>query len=222
VLTFARRELSRERRQSEMEEYRLTHDPYNLVITGVGGQGNVMASKVVANILVAQGLQVTIGETFGATQRGGSVMSHLRVSHGSVWSTLIPKGRAHVIIGLEPIEALRVLEPYGNPEVLVIANTRPVHPIGVLCGDQDYPEPGQIDAWLNRFSRRHWFLPATDEAVKLGAPILANIILIGALAGTRVLPIEREEFSRAIDATMPRSRVAMNVHAFDLGWRMVT
>jgi indolepyruvate ferredoxin oxidoreductase, beta subunit len=205
-----------------MEEYRLTHDPYNLVITGVGGQGNVMASKVVANILVSRGLQVTIGETFGATQRGGSVMSHLRVSQGGVWSTLIPKGRAHMIIGLEPIETLRMLEPYGNPEVLVIANTRPVHPIGVLCGDQDYPEPDQIDAWLKRFSRRHWLLPATDEAMKMGSPILANIILIGALAGTKVLPISREEFSRTITATMPQNKVSMNIEAFDLGWQMVS
>ena len=204
-----------------MEEYSLTHDPYNLIITGVGGQGNVMASKVVANILVGRGLQVTIGETFGATQRGGSVMSHLRVSGAGVWSTLIPKGRAHMIIGLEPIETLRMLEPYGNPEVMVIANTRPVHPIGVLCGDHDYPEPDQIDAWLKRFSRRHWLVPATDEAVKLGSPILANIVLIGALAGTGVLPIEREEFARSIAATMPQSKVAMNLDAFDLGWQMV-
>jgi indolepyruvate ferredoxin oxidoreductase, beta subunit len=204
-----------------MEKFRLSNDPYNLIITGVGGQGNVMASKVVASILVSHGLQVTIGETFGATQRGGSVMSHLRVSQAGVWSTLMPKGSAHMIIGLEPIETLRMLEPYGNPEVIVIANTRPVHPIGVLCGDQDYPEPGQIEAWLKRFTRRHWLLPATDEAVKLGAPILANIILIGALAGTGALPIEREGFSRAIGATMPQSRIAMNLEAFDLGWQMV-
>jgi indolepyruvate ferredoxin oxidoreductase, beta subunit len=204
-----------------MEKFRLSYDPYNLIITGVGGQGNVMASKVVASILVSHGLQVTIGETFGATQRGGSVMSHLRVSQGGVWSTLMPKGSANMIIGLEPIETLRMLEPYGNPEVIVIANTRPVHPIGVLCGDQDYPQPDQIEAWLKRFTRRHWLLPATDEAVKLGAPILANIILIGALAGTGVLPIEREGFSRAIGATMPQSRIAMNLEAFDLGWQMV-
>lgn len=60
--------------------HKLTHDPYNLIITGVGGQGNVLASKLLAGILVNRGLQVTIGETFGASQRGGSVMSHLRIS----------------------------------------------------------------------------------------------------------------------------------------------
>jgi indolepyruvate ferredoxin oxidoreductase beta subunit len=205
-----------------MEEDRLTHDPYNVVITGVGGQGNVLASKVLANILVAQGMSVTIGETFGASQRGGAVMSHLRISEAGVWSPLIPKSQAHMIVALEPLEALRMLEPYGNPEVLVIANTRPVHPIGVLCGDQDYPAPDQIETWLGQFSRRHWLLPATDEAMNMGSPILANIILIGALAGTRVLPMTREEFAGTIAATMPQSKVNMNMEAFDLGWQMVS
>lgn len=203
-----------------MSEDRLTHDPYNLIITGVGGQGNVLASKVLANILVSRGLSVTIGETFGASQRGGSVMSHLRISRAGSWSPLIPKGQAHMIIALEPIEALRVLAPFGNPEVIVIANNRPIHPIGVICGDQEYPSLDQIDTWLKKFSRRHWLLPATDEAVKLDSPILANIILIGALAGTKVLPVGREEFFQQISTTMPRDKAEMNLRAFDLGWQM--
>ena len=202
--------------------HKLTHDPYNLIITGVGGQGNVLASKLLAGILVNGGLQVTIGETFGASQRGGSVMSHLRVSPSGAWSPLIPRGRAHMIIALEPIEGLRVLAAYGNPEAFVITNTRPVHPIGVICGDQDYPEPDRISAWLKEFTRRHWLLPATDEAVKLGSPILANIILIGALAGTGVLPVEREGFFNAIAATMAPYKVAANLRAFDLGRQMVS
>jgi indolepyruvate ferredoxin oxidoreductase beta subunit len=205
-----------------MADYKLTHDPYNLIITGVGGQGNVLASKVLASILVKRGLNVTIGETFGATQRGGSVMSHLRISDTGNWSPLIPRGRAHMIIGLEPIEALRVLAPYGNHEVLVITNNRPVHPVGVICGDQEYPALDRIDAWLTEFSSHHWLLPATDEAVKLGSAILSNIILIGALAGTRVLPLEREEFSEVIGTFMPQNRVDLNMQSFDLGWQMVS
>jgi indolepyruvate ferredoxin oxidoreductase beta subunit len=202
--------------------HKLTHDPYNVIITGVGGQGNVLASKLLAGILVNRGLRVTIGETFGASQRGGSVMSHLRVSPSGAWSPLIPRGCAHMIIALEPIEGLRVLAAYGNPEVLVITNTRPVHPIGVICGDQDYPGPERISAWLKEFTRRHWLLPATDEAVKLGSPILANILLIGALAGTGVLPVEREDFFDAIAATMAPDKVDANLRAFDLGRQMVS
>ncbi len=210
------------RRPPELEKTKGTPEPYNLIITGVGGQGNVLASKVLANILVNRGLNVTIGETFGASQRGGSVMSHLRISQDRAWSPLIPAGRGHLIIGLEPIEALRVLAPYGNPGIMVIANARPVQPIGVICGDQDYPAMDQIETWLKKFSRRYWLLPATEEAMKLGSPILANIILIGALAGTGVLSMERREFAEAIAAIMPENKLDINLKAYDLGCEMVT
>ena len=126
-----------------------------------------------------------------------------------------------MVVALEPLEALRTLEPYGNPDVLVIANTRPVHPIGVICGDQDYPSIEQVDSWLTEFSGRHWLLPATDEAVKMGVPILANIIIIGALAGTKVLPIDRDRFSEVVAGMMPQPKANMNLEAFDLGSHMV-
>ncbi len=203
-----------------MEEHKLTHDPYNVVIAGVGGQGNVLASKILANVLVHEGLDVTIGETFGATQRGGSVMSHLRISRTGSWSPLMPRGRADVIVSLEPIEAMRVLAQYGNPDVMVISNNRPVHPVGVICGEDEYPSPEQIEAWLGKFSRRHWLLPATDEATKLGSAILANIILIGALAATGVLPLPREAFAGVIASTMP-GKEEMNLKAFDVGRLMI-
>ncbi len=204
-----------------MEEHKLAHDPYNLVIAGVGGQGNVLASKVVADMLVRRGLNVTIGETFGATQRGGSVMSHLRISRDGPWSPLMPKGRADAIVGLEPIETLRVLAQYGNPHVMVIANSRPVHPIGVICGDNEYPSAGEIEAWLGAFSRRHWVLSATDAATGLGSAILANIILIGALAATGALPLDREAFTDAIASKMQPDKAETNLRAFDLGRQMI-
>ena len=109
-----------------MENARLKNDPYNLIITGVGGQGNVLASRMVGDMLSQLGLYVTIGETFGASQRGGSVMSHLRISAASTFSPQIPKGKAHMIVALEPTEAIRVLLDYGNPEVGVLSNTRPI------------------------------------------------------------------------------------------------
>lgn len=204
-----------------MENITLRQDPYNLIITGVGGQGNVLASKILGNMLVKRGLKITIGETFGASQRGGSVMSHLRISGTSAWSPQIPKGWAHCVIALEPIEALRTLSAYGNPDTRVIVNDRPIHPVGVICGDQQYPEVQKIRQWLEKFNRYHWILPATDEAVKLGLPILGNIILIGALAGLEVLPVERKDFTGAIATVMPADRVALNLDAFDLGRKMV-
>ena len=110
-----------------MQQVSLAYDPYNVIITGVGGQGNVMASRILGNMLSRKGLSVTIGETFGASQRGGSVMSHLRISTGSSWSPQIPKGQGHLVISLEPTEALRVLVNYGNPNIRVLCNTRSIH-----------------------------------------------------------------------------------------------
>ncbi len=94
---------------------RIPSETKNVILTGVGGQGNVMASRVLAGMLVDAGYIVTIGETFGMSQRGGSVMSHLRISPEWVRSPQIPRGGADVIIALEPLEALRVLTVYGNP-----------------------------------------------------------------------------------------------------------
>ena len=93
----------------------LAKDPYNIIITGVGGQGNVLASRVLGGMLAAKGYMVTIGETFGASQRGGSVMSHVRVSSKAVSSPQIPRGIADIIVSLEPAEAVRVMADYGNP-----------------------------------------------------------------------------------------------------------
>ena len=205
-----------------MEKITLPQDPYNVIITGVGGQGNVLASKVLGNILVRKGLDVTVGETFGATQRGGSVMSHLRISAATSWSPQIPRGMAHIIVALEPIEALRVLSVYGNPETLVISNDRPVHPVGVICGEVDYPEQVDLRRWLTTFSRALYIIPATDEAVKLGAPILGNIILLGALAGIHALPFDRTDFSEVMSSMMSAGKMGANLKAFDLGIQMVS
>jgi indolepyruvate ferredoxin oxidoreductase, beta subunit len=196
---------------------RLTKDPYNIVITGVGGQGNVMASRVLANMLVRRGYRVTIGETFGMSQRGGSVMSHIRVSQTTVWSPQIPKGRADLIVAIEPLEAIRVLFDYGNPAVKVLVNLRPIYPVGVITGESDYPAEEQIREALGALSERARFLDATAEAITLGNPILGNIIMIGAVAGLGELPIDRELFATVVREGMPAARVEANIRAFAIG-----
>lgn len=195
----------------------LVADPINLIITGVGGQGNVLASKLIGSVLADRGYYVTIGETFGASQRGGSVMSHLRVSAASVHSPLIPKGRAHIVVALEPTEALRVLQDYGNPGVKVITNTRAVHSVGVIGGDRNYPSGAELRGWMEKLTAACWFIEATEEALRLGNPILGNVILVGALAGLGDVPIDREGFSRVIARTLPPDKTAVNLAAFDKG-----
>jgi indolepyruvate ferredoxin oxidoreductase beta subunit len=199
----------------------ISPDPYNLIITGVGGQGNVLASRIVGDMLSRRGLQVTIGETFGASQRGGSVMSHLRVSSLSSYSPQIPRGKAHMIVALEPTEAIRVLRDYGNPDVKILCNTRPIRSIGVICGEQTYPDMEDIKKWVGELSQAAWFIDATDEAVKLGNPILGNIICVGALAATGVLPLDRTLFETVLSNRMPAYKAALNLSAYDLGQAMM-
>lgn len=198
----------------------LKFDPYNLIITGVGGQGNVTASRLVGNMLSLLGYKITIGETFGASQRGGSVKSDVRISSTTTCSPQIPKGMAHMIVAMEPAEAVRVLGDVGNPEVEVICNMRPIHSVNVICGDNEYPTPEQHQQWITDLSRRAWFVNSTEEAVKLGSPIFSNIILIGALAGTGDLPLERDLFQAVIAQRLPADKVEKNLVAFDIGRAM--
>ena len=204
-----------------MTAHRLTADPYNLVITGVGGQGNVLASRVLGNMLSRKGYIVTIGETFGASQRGGSVMSHLRVSGKDTFSPQIPRGGAHVVVSLEPTETLRVLAGYGNPDVFTLCNTRPVHSIAVISGEHAYPEEEQLKEWVRELSGRAWFLDATEAAMSMGNAVLANIMMIGALGETGVLPIDADLFAAVIATMMPPEKTKANRQAYDCGAKML-
>jgi indolepyruvate ferredoxin oxidoreductase, beta subunit len=199
----------------------LKKDPMNVIITGVGGQGNVLASRVLAGMLVDAGYYITIGETFGMSQRGGSVMSHLRISQQKIWSPQIPQGKADIIVALEPVEALRVAVKYGNPEVVVLTNSRVVYPIGVITGESDYPSEVEIQNFLKRIAAQSWLVDATTEAVKLGNPVLSNIIMIGALAATNLLPIDRQVFEKEITKNMPQAKQKINLAAFDTGNKMI-
>jgi indolepyruvate ferredoxin oxidoreductase beta subunit len=168
-------------------------------------------------MLVRKGFKVTIGETFGMSQRGGSVMSHIRVSSISVWSPQIPKGGADLIVAIEPIEAIRVLAGYGNRSVKAVVNLRSIYPISVITGEEEYPSTETIRATITALAAEARFLAATEEAIRLGNPILGNIVMIGAVAGLGVLPIDRGLFERVIRDGMPAARVEDNIRAFAIG-----
>lgn len=197
-----------------MSEKTLTKDPLNLIITGVGGQGNVRVSLLIGNALVRQGYFVTIGETYGASQRGGPVMSHLRISKETQCSPFILDGRADIVLGLEPVETLRMLGQFGNPGVVTIVNPRPIYSIDVTGGEAEYPELDRLVETIKELSARTWVINATEEAQKLGDPILANTILIGALVGSGVLPLDeaslepvlRDDFPKGFETNMAALR----------------
>ena len=192
-------------------------DPLNVIVTGVGGQGNVLVSQFMGRALVRAGYHVTIGETYGASQRGGAVMSHLRISRQAQYGPLIPAGQANVILGLEPVETLRVLAQYGNPAVTVITNSRPVYPLAVAIGAAHYPTVDEIMTVLEELSSSAWLINATDIAVELGAPILANVVMVGALVGAGLLPLGPEEIELEFQESIPGDRLELNLKAFRRG-----
>ena len=199
----------------------LSKDPFNVIIGGVGGQGNVLASQILGEMLVSQGYVITIGETYGASQRGGAVMSHLRISTKDQFSPLIPEGQCDLLVSLEPVEGLRILDTYGNPRVMTLLNTRPIHPIDVISGDAIYPEVSKVISKIKELSRRVWTLNATEIALEMGDPIFSNIVMLGALCAIGVLPINRQGFESIIRDLLPSRSLEENLEAFDKGREVV-
>ena len=195
--------------------------PYNLIITGVGGQGNVLASQIIGTAAVDRGFKVTIGETFGLSQRGGPVMSHIRLSRERNYGPLIPPNMAHFIIGLEPLETIRILLDYGNSETTFIVNSRPIYPLNVIAGDVEYPDPERIRSILAEAGGKLYWLDATQMAVELGDPILLNMIMLGALCGLSNFPFEIQDLKGALKQIFPASKLEINYRALDMGVRRV-
>ena len=196
---------------------RLQKDPLNIIICGIGGQGNIRMSRMIGKILNGKGYYVNIGETFGAAQRGGAVFSSMRVSKKRNYGPLIPEGQAHLILSLEPLEALRILGKYGNPEVACIVNSQPVWPVGVLAGDLEYPDLDQLKDATRKLSRNFWAVDATRLAMALGAPIVANIIMLGLLAESNIIPVDIQDVQEEIRNSFPASVVDLNLRALDAG-----
>ncbi len=148
-------------------------------------------------------------------------MSHIRISSQKQLGPLIPRGKADIIIGLEPVEALRVLTAYGNPQTVVIANTRPIYPVGVTSGDEKYPESGEIQDALKDLSRKCYSVPATEKAMEMGPPILGNMIMIGALLELNLLPLSAAEFRKTLAKNFSAKRLETNLQALEEGKRIV-
>ncbi len=202
-----------------MKPKRLSKDPLNLIITGVGGQGNVMISLIVGKALVRAGYFVTIGETYGASQRGGPVMSHIRISEHTQYSPFIPDGCADVILGMEPVETLRMLSRYGNPNVVTIINPRPIYSIDVTGGQASYPDLDELMSVVRKLSAKVWVINATEEAQKMGSAMFANSFLIGALVASQILPLKRESVEAVLRETFSRE-IDANILAFNKGMEL--
>ena len=191
----------------------LRKEPLNLIIAGVGGQGNVLLSAFIGTSLLNEGFVVSVADTFGVSQRGGSVASHIKISKKALYSSVTLEGKADVILGMEPVETLRALAEFGNPQVVVIVNPRPVYP----SGGMPYPDLDELKELIIKFSSQTRFVRATEEALKIGDPLYANIILLGSLVGADLLPISRETMIPILEERFPGSLFDSNIKAFNRG-----
>ena len=200
----------------------LKFDPLNIVICGIGGQGNVLASEVVGSAMTDRGYHVAVGETYGASQRGGSVMSHVRVSEDQELSVLIPSGEAHIIIGFEPLETLRMARKYAGPDTMIVYDPRPVYPLGVLQGIQTYPSMEDITEEIRSLSAAAYAVPAADIAMEVGDSRSANIALLGAFAQLPDSPLSWEDLEKILTQRFRGAVLELNRQAFAMGCEAVS
>lgn len=190
-------------------------DVKRLIMVAVGGQGNLLASKVLGEAALICKVPVKMSEVHGMAQRGGVVESAL--VFGDAQSTIISDGEADLLLGFEPSETLRAMNRC-NSSSTVITNLDPVPPFTVAIGRGVYPDMGTIKALIRERAARLIAFDAMALAKEAGSPMTMNIVLVGALIQTCALPLTRESVERAIETRTKKAFVDMNLAAFDLGF----
>lgn len=186
----------------------------NILLAGVGGQGTVLASKLIAYAAMDQGKTVKTAETIGMAQRGGSVVSHVRIGEG-VFSPLIAQGTADVIIGFEPGEAVRML-PYLKRGGVLITSKTAVMPVTAALAGGGYTGEEMLD-YLKKQVPELILVDTEQICAQCHSVKVLNVALLGAAAGAGVLDFGVEELTAAIKTRLPKTYHKMNLTALTLG-----
>jgi len=187
-----------------------------LIIVAVGGQGNLLASKVLGEAALLSNVPVRMSEIHGMAQRGGVVESALVFGDGK--STIISDGEADVLVGFEPSETLRALNKC-NPNTVVITNTSPLPPFTVAIGRGVYPDLDELQKLIKAKTARFIAFNGIDLAKQAGNVMSLNIVLLGALIQTGVLPLDADSVKQAIQTTTKQAFLQSNLKAFELGFQ---
>jgi indolepyruvate ferredoxin oxidoreductase beta subunit len=181
---------------------------YNIILAGVGGQGLVLTTKILAEVAIKAGYDVKTNDVIGLSQRGGKVWGSVKMAT-KVYSPNIMEGQADFIIGFEPLEAFRYSHLLKNGGV-VIVNTHRIPPVPVMFEKASYPDSIYRDMEKNHELIR---IEAVEEAIKLGNPKVANTFLLGSLASK--MDIDQNHWIEAIKANVPQKTIEANLMAFD-------
>lgn len=184
----------------------------SIMIVGVGGQGTLLASRILGSALLSKGYDVKVSEVHGMSQRGGSVVTYVKYGE-KVYSPVIGEGEADLILAFEQLEAARWLSCLKK-DGKVVVNTQKIDPMSVVIGDSVYPD-GVIDAVKNA-GATVVELDALPLAVEAGSPKAVNVVLIGAMA--KNTDIDKEIWLDAVKACVPEKFLELNLKAFELGY----
>ena len=185
---------------------------YDILIAGVGGQGVVLASRILALAAMKAGFRVSTAETIGMSQREGSVSSHVRIGD-EISGSLIPEGKADLLIGLEPAETIRNL-PFLKEGGKIIVNSHAIPPASKPPGSPEY-NPGALLSYLKTGFPDFFCLDFTRLAEEAGTYRAANVAMIGAAAGMGILPFSKEIVLALMEAEIPEKHRAVNRAAFE-------
>lgn len=185
-----------------------------IYLTGVGGQGTLTATTLLARVALDQGFEVSSGEIHGMAQRGGVVESTVLI--GGLKSPTIVHGEADVILGFEPMETLRAL-PYLKTGGVVLSSLDPIPSPGVCAGRECYPDIAMIQEHTRKIAKETWFLPCRELGLQAGSIQSGNICLIAAMCATGVVPFGPEALKAGIKKFMSPKLVDMNLKAVELG-----
>lgn len=183
-----------------------------IMIVGVGGQGTLLASRILGSALLSRGYDVKVSEVHGMSQRGGSVVTYVKYGE-KVYSPVIGEGEADLILAFEQLEAARWLSCL-KPDGKVIVNTQKIDPMSVVIGDSEYPE-NVLEKVKSAGAQVHE-LDALPLAVEAGSAKAVNVVLIGAMA--KNTDIEKDVWLEAIKACVPPKFLELNLKAFELGY----
>jgi indolepyruvate ferredoxin oxidoreductase beta subunit len=186
-----------------------------LIIVAVGGQGNLLASKVLGEAALLAGIPVRMSEIHGMAQRGGVVES--AVVFGDADSTIISDAEADVLLGFEPSETLRALNKC-NADTVVITNTAPLPPFTVAIGKGTYPDIQDIQELIRRKTARLIAYDAQTLAKQAGNIMSLNMVLLGSLIQTGIMPVSADDVKEAIRTSTKKAFVDINIKAFELGF----
>lgn len=183
----------------------------NIMIVGVGGQGSLLASKLLGHLLLSEGYDVKVSEVHGMSQRGGSVVTYVRFGE-KVYSPIIDKGEADFIVSFEKLEAARYVE-YLREDGRIVVNTQEIDPMPVITGAMAYPE--QLVEKMQSLGIQVDAMDCLSLAEEAGSPKAVNLVLMGRLS--KYFDIPEEKWTQAIEECVPQKFVAMNKKAFSLG-----